>query len=558
MFKKEVLEGYEGMEDRWKETCEKSYGDKRVQRTSFSGIPVKEVYSPSDVEGTEYKDIGMPGEFPYTRGTYPMDYQIYPWAMQFGFGYGLPEHTRERYIVMRDAGMTGPVGRDTAYFVVLDHPSQHGFDPDDPLSRGRVGYCGCSVSTMRDYEILFDGIPIEKINVIFPCWEASWPGLAMHFVYCERRGIPQEKLMGLTLALYYHQVYADNAAFTPKNVLKLAVEQVKYCSKYVPKWNNFSFNGYNVEEAGANAIQEIAFNFSAMITLVEECMKVGLNPDDFLHRFGFYFGLGNDMFENVAKIRAARRMWAKITKDRFGCKNPRSQKLVVTCQNAGSQFTAQQPYNNIVRATLQTLSGILAGSRTMWTTPYDESFSLPTEEAATIAVRTNQIILHESRVPNVSDPLAGSYYVEWLTNEMEKRIWDLLDKIEAMGWVKGVETGWFRGEIEKEAYSWRKKIDSGEEIQVGVNKYEGEEHGISVFEVPDVEDTAIERIEEFRKKRDNGKVEKALDNLRDVSVKVEKGEGDLMPALIEAARADATNGEMGSVLREVFGYGYTY
>ena len=564
LFSDEVLKGLQESQKKWDEEYARLYKDTKLEHKSSSGFDLKPVYTPSDVKDMDFEDISMPGVYPFLRGTYPLQYQIYPWASEFGFGFALPEDTRKRYDLLIEEGMKGHQGRLPIYFIIGDTALSAGYDPDYPQARGYVGRAGNTWSTMRDLEILFDGLPLDKINVILPaCVVSSVPVLAQYVAYAQRRGIPLEPLRGLSHNYWYRHIAVDCAHSPPEGSFMYTVDIIKYCTKNMPKWNTMTISSYMVEESGANPLQELAFMLATYIFTVEKCMEVGLHPDDFNNRFGNFFGMGSDFFEQIAKIRAFKRMWAKINKERFGCKNPRAVKPIIQLQTAGSTFTAQQPLNNVVRATLETLTCVLSGSDSMWTSAYDEALAVPTEEAVTLALRTQQIILHESNITAVSDPLGGSYYLEWLTNKLEEEAYKLIEKIEKMGYLKCLGDGWFRREIERSAYEHRQAIKRGDKIVVGLNKYEGGKT-LSAAPIqidPRVEEIAVERVKKFKEQRDNKKAKAALEQMRDVAERMKKewpNGPDLMPAAIEAADADATMGEMSDVMKEVFGWGYTY
>lgn len=561
MFSKEILEESKQLEEQWQERCLQLYG-KEFKATTASGIPVKPVYNASDIEDIDYKEIGVPGEYPYTRGIYPVHYQFQPWMNQLNLGYGLPEQARERMDLLRKEGMTGYFGAE-AYNLPHDLVSKAGCDPDDPEARGLVGQGGVNVSTIEDLDRLFHDLPLDKTHIVQNIGSATMVGLAMFIVYAETRGYEPRKLNGNSMNWLYKAPLVDYAMFPPKGAFKLMVEFIRYCTKNMPRWNTTNLCGYFVEEAGGNAIQEAAFTLATGIAITEECIKVGLNPDDFLPRFGFQFAQGNDFFEEIAKVRAVRRIWAKINKERFGCTNPRAMQVRMHSHTSGASLVAQQPLVNVVRAALHTLGAVLAGTNSIHTSAYDEALGLPAEEAATLALRTQQVVLHETYIPNVSDPLAGSYFMEWLTNRMEEEAFKLIQKIEELGYIKCWETGWFREELARTAYSWRESLEKGERIIVGLNKYvSGEEQKIPVFKVdPKIEEIAMDRVRKFREKRNQAKVREALENLREVARRVNEEwpqGGELMPAVIEAARSEATLGEMQGVLKEVFGWGYAY
>jgi methylmalonyl-CoA mutase N-terminal domain/subunit len=566
MFSKEAIEISEELQRSWKERRAQMYKGFEFEGTTDSEIPLKTVYSPQDIDSINFKEIGMPGEYPYTRGVYPLQYQYQPLMAQQGFGYGLPENTRERYEYLRAEGMTGYRGMEAPYNVSPDIPGIVGLDPDDPEARGWVGWSGPSISTIRDFEILFDGLPLDRTHIaFFGVSDPSIVFMALLCAYLEKRGIPLEKMNGNVNNCFIAQnTYYDQPHLEGEGALKVATELVKFCSKRMPRWGTLNCHGYSIEESGGTAAQEVAFVISCAIELTRACIKVGLDPDVFVPRFSMQLACGRDFFEQIAKIRAARRIWAKIFKERFGCKNPKALQLRIHIQTAGAAMTYQQPLNNALRACLFTLSAILGGVQAVWTTTYDEAYSLPCEEAQILALRTRQIIMEESNIPNVTDPLGGSYYMEWLTSKVEEETFELIDEIERMGgFVKCWGTGWLKGEIDRAYRKWKESIEKGEKTLVGVNKYviPEEKRPIKFSMDPKWEEMAIERIKDFKAKRDNEEVKRALEELRIVSQKVNEewpSGGDLMPALIDAAKANATLGEMSKILKTEFGWRFTY
>jgi len=563
MFDEETLKNDEEAQLRWQKEFKRLYS-KDFESQTRSGIPIKSVYSPSDVRDLEMETVPFPGIYPYTRGLYPAQYQYQPWMNQQVHGYGLAEDTRERMDKLVKKGMAGYFGN-LVFNLVFDLVSQAGLDPDDPEARGKVGQVGAHISCLKDLEILFEGLPLEKVNASFIIGEPSICLLAMYIVYGESCGVPKEKLRGNTMNYLLRGFNWDVAMFPPKNALKISVELIRYCSRYMPQWNTTNLSGYIIREAGASAVQELAFTLGKGINLIEACIEAGLHPDDFVPRFGFQLSFHNDFFEDIAKYRALRRMWATINHDRYGCRNPRSLQARIHTHTCGSSLVAQQPLNNIIRATLQTFGAALSGTNALQTSAYDEALSIPTEQSATLALRTQQIILHESGVTKVSDPLAGSYYLEWLTNKMEEEAYKIMKQIEAMGgFVKAYESGWLREQIAEEAEKWRHRVDSGEEVVVGLNRYteEGEKAEVPVFHVADerIEQQAIKRIRAYRRARDQEECKEALSRLREEAQKVERGQRDgfLVDALIDAYQAKATLGETMAILKDVFGYGYVY
>ena len=498
--------------------------------------------------------------YPFTRGAYPIQYHSQPPMSQHALGFGLPEHSRERYEAYRQSQPLSAKGREPAYFIAGDLPSNNGIDPDEPDARGRIGVCGVSLSTMKDLEILFSGLPLDRLHTILSLYDSSSPGLAMYISYAESRGYPKEKLHGVSVNETYQAMVSDHPSPSAKDTLKLIVEHVKYCVRNLPYWTPFRMCGYGFEESGATVVQEMAFSMALLIAIAEEYMNAGGSPDEFMPRITLFLGFGSDFFEQIAKTRALRRMWAKTAKERLGCKNPRSMRPIIAVQTGGSTFTAKQPLNNILRAGFQTLAAYLVGADVIWTTPYDEAIGIHSEESSTLAFRTEQIIYHETNIPNVSDPLGGSYYVEWLTNELESRANKLLDEIDEMGFSKAWETGWFRSETGKSASEHQRKVDNREKIIVGVNEYVIEEEKGKIKatpQIPHAEEIAIKRVKEFRATRNNQKTQEQLKKLEEAASNVKEKwprGGDLMPAIIEAARANATIGEMTRVIKDIFGY----
>jgi methylmalonyl-CoA mutase N-terminal domain/subunit len=558
MFDRATLNEVKEVKEKWIQEYRKRYGEKEFKTTSYSGIPLKFVYTPEDISDTDYKQIGMPGIYPYTRGLYPIGYRVQPWVSQQATGYGLPEQTRERYELLSKEGLRGYEGREPPYFTGQDQAGILGYDADHPVAKGWVGMTGPSVNTFEDFELMFEDVDISNRNLVLGVFDTSPIFLAWLVVLAEKQGIPLDKLHGLSLNSFFRQMYLEHPSFPPQSALKINREFIKYCTENVPHWNTVNFNMYDIIECGGNAIQELAFILSVVIALTEECIKAGLDPNVFVTRFNFHMAGHMDFFETIAKIRAVRRMWAKIASERLGCQNPRALKAIINVKTAGATYTRQQPLNNLIRGCLETLAAVLGEVNALWTTHYDDPLAIPTEQSAILGLRTQQIILHETGIPKVSDPLAGSYYVEWLTNKIEEEATKLLERIEDMGgWVKCLETGWFRREIDRGGIEWRRSVDRGETVMVGVNKFVmKEEQKVPVFEYPEVEEIAIERLKKFKEKRDTVKTKVALAELKKAAQRVEEGEiGVLMPAIIEGVKVNATMGEMMDALKEVFGWG---
>jgi len=564
MFSKKILEEMEAHKEEWNREYKKYYKGREYKSCTDSGIEIKPVYTPEDINKSKTEQLAMPGVYPYTRGTYPLMYQSSMWTTQQGMGYGTPEKTRERYDLLRKQGLDAHEGMVPQFFMVPDAVAQEGYDPDHPAAKGQVGVVGSNWSNTRDMEILFHDLPLDKTGVVYAIYDPALPTLAMYQVTAERMGFPAHKLRGHTVANFYRQTCWDLRSFLPENSLKAASEYIKYCAQNIPMWSPISFQGYGFQEAGATPVQELAFMVATAIAFTEATLQLGIHADDFVNRYGFHFAIDDDFFEAIAKMRAFRRMWARITKERWGCKRPQSYKTIIQAETAGTSLTAQQPINNIVRAGIQTLAAVLGGATSIWTTHYDEALSIPTEESATLCLRTQQVIYEETNVAKVVDPLGGSYYMEWLTDKVEEEAMKLIEKIEEMGYLNCWRNGWIRREIEKSAFDWRQKIESGEKIKVGMNKHRAEEEMEINLHSPDPEseEIMVKRVQEFRKKRDSGKTESALAELKRAAIDVKdnwpKATAELMPSLVEATRADATMGESMGVLKEAFGWNYIY
>ena len=522
--------------------------ERKPEFKTASGIPVKRLYTPLDVAGLDYlRDLGFPGQYPFTRGVYATMYRGRIWTMRQYAGYGTAEETNKRFKYLLKQGQTG-------LSVAFDFPTQLGYDPDHPMAAGEVGKVGVSVFSVEEMMRLFNGIPLGQVTTSMTINATTNAILAMYIATAEAQGYEQAQLGG-TVQNDILKEYVARAMyiFPPEPSMRLAVDIIEYCAKHMPRWNPISISGYHIREAGANAVQELAFTLANAIAYVEGALERGLNVDDFAPRLSFFFAAHNDFFEEIAKFRAARRMWARIMKERFGAKKPRSCALRFHTQTAGSTLTAQQPLVNIVRVAIQALAAVLGGTQSLHTNSFDEALCLPSEEAVLIALRTQQVIAYESGVTRTVDPLAGSYYVEWLTNEIEERAWRYIERIDRMGGaVKAIEEGYMQKEIARSAYEQQKAIEEGELVVVGVNRFrlEGEEVKVELLKVdPAVEEEQKRRLRELRARRDNRKVEDALDALRRAS----EGEENLMPYVLRAVKAKATIGEIFGVLREVFG-----
>jgi methylmalonyl-CoA mutase N-terminal domain/subunit len=568
MFKEDILDKNRNIEREWRKKVSSITNNKEMKMRNISGIEIKPVYSPEDIKDIDYNNITFPGEYPFTRGNYPLHYQIMPFMMTQGYGFGTADETRKRREWLSRLGSRLYIGKEeeaTVYVLTCDLPTQRGYDPDEEEARGRVGECGLSISTPKDFEILFEGLPLEKVFTIIIGFDTTLVLTALWAAYVlDIRKESVEKMFHIACNLYHHQWFWDSIAIPPNIAMKLSTEFIKWNIENCPLSFPGIIDGYNVGEAGATPVQEAAFNLSHTIASIEECIKVGLDPDLVASKFYGHPHIGMNLFEEVAKIRAMRRIWAKTMKERFGCKTKEALMYKpFVAQTAGIELTAQEPINNIIRTTVMALTCMFSDIEGAWISSYDEAIGIPTEEAVQVCVRTYQILSEETDIPYVTDPLGGSYYVEWLTNRMEGEILKLLKRIEDMGgYLKCWESGWVRSEVERSAYERLKRLESGEGVKVGVNRYRVEEFPkIPKFEVSkEVEESAIERVRRYRGERDVDRVKDALNRVRDAAFRIEKewpeSCGVLMPALIDAARAGATTGEMHRILREVFGYGY--
>jgi methylmalonyl-CoA mutase N-terminal domain/subunit len=540
---------------REKELWEKEVVAKSVERIpergmflTTSDIPVSRLYTPLDVQDLDYLcDLGFPGVYPFTRGIYPTMYRARLWTMRQYAGFGTAEQTNQRFKYLLSQGQTG-------LSVAFDFPTQVGYDCDHPMARGEVGRAGVSVSTLRDMEIVFDGIPLDKITTSMTINAPAAILLAMYIVVGEKQGVPQNALDGTVQNDILKEYVARGMyIFPPKPSMRLVTDIFEYCAKNVPKWNVISISGYHIREAGATAVQEVAFTLANAIAYVQAAVDRGLNVDQFASRISFFFAAHNNLFEEVAKFRAARRLWAKIMRERFKAKNPASWMLRFHTQTSGVSLTAQQPLNNIIRVTLQALAAVLGGTQSLHTNSFDEAYALPSEQAVTIALRTQQIIAHESGVADTIDPLGGSYYVEYLTKQIEEKAAEYIQRIDEMGGaVAAIEKGFMQREIMESAYCYQKEVESKKRIIVGVNEFVSEEKTpVKILRIdPEIEKKLIERLKEVKRQRNNVKVKKALDMLRRSA---EKENENLMPHIIRAVREYATLGEICDVLREVFG-----
>jgi len=552
---------------RWQAEFDKvaaRFGERTQAPTTHSGLPLKPCYFPHDLEALGYaSDLGAPGAAPYTRGNLPAWYQLMAWANQPVIGYGLPEHTRERMDLLTREGMVGYFGQ-PFYNLVYDLVSHEGLDPDHPAAKGRVGQCGMAVYSVADMDRLFRGMDLKKMNVVHITYYQVIPALAQYVAYARRQGVDRGELRGNSMNWYHQSAYVGMSAFPPEQGLKLAVSLIAWCSRHMPRWNTTNFFGYGVEEAGGTAVQEIGLMLAYGRELVRSCVAAGLAPDAFLPRFGFQFAQANDFFEEIAKLRAFRKLWAETMSGEFGARDPRSLHVRVHTHTSGASLTAQQPLVNLIRTTLHALGAVLAGTQAMEVSCYDEAFAIPTEEAHLLALRVQQVIREETNVTQVSDPLGGSWFVESLTAEIGKAARELADRVEARGgFTAAQQQGWIRAEVEAAAARWREKVDRGEIRVIGLNCYPVEEKPRKSLFQPsaEAERIAVERIRALRAERDADRWRTAMGGLEEAARALARAEvsaaGDdrLMEAAIAAAEADATTGEMMGVLKESLGWG---
>jgi methylmalonyl-CoA mutase N-terminal domain/subunit len=549
MSVKEAISDAQEAKKNWEETTLKKVLDKTPERkTKFEGVslePVERLYTEADTENLD--EVGFPGEYPYKRGIHPTGYRGKLWTMRQFAGFSSPESTNARFKYLLEHGQTG---LSTAY----DLPALMGLDADSPLSEGEVGKCGVAVSSFADFEVLFDGIFLEDVTVSQTINAPASIFLAFYLALAEKQGCDFNKISGTLQNDILKEYIAQKEWIYPiKPAMKLVIDTFEYCSKHVPKYNPISVSGYHIREAGATALQELAFTLRDGVEYVQYGVDRGLDVDEFVPRLSFFFNAHNDFFEEIAKYRAARVVWAKTMKERFGAKNPRTMQMRFHTQTAGVSLTVQQPLNNIARVAIQALAGVLGGTQSLHTDSYDEALALPTDQAALIALRTQQIIAEETGVVNTVDPLGGSYYVESLTQKMVDGCFDYFDKIDGFGgMVEAIEAGFPQREIQESAYQYQKALERKEQTIVGVNKYVMEEENTKteILKIDEtVRDHQLERLDRVKKSRDKGAVANALEKLK----KAVQNNENSMPATIEAVKAYATVEEICVALRDVYG-----
>lgn len=528
----------------WEEKS--SFKERKNTFITTSSREIDRLYTPLDTKTDYLKDLGFPGEYPFTRGVHATMYRGRLWTMRQFSGFGTAKETNKRYKYLLAHGNTG-------LSVAFDFPTLYGYDSDHPFSQGEVGRCGVAISSLQDMELLFDGIPLDKVTTSMTINGPAAVVWAFYLACAENQGCSLKEISGTIQNDILKEYIAQKTfIFPPEPSMKLIIDTFEFGSKQVPRWNTISISGYHIREAGSTALQELAFTLADGREYVREAVKRGLNVNDFAPRLSFFFNCHNDFFEEIAKFRAARRIWARIMKEEFDA-NDRSCWMRFHTQTAGCSLTAQQPENNIVRTTIQALAAVLGGTQSLHTNSMDEALALPTEKAVRIALRTQQIIAHESGVANTVDPLAGSYFVEWLTEKMEEETYEYFDKIEKLGGVlPAIKKGFFQQEIAKAAYTYQNQIENNERTIVGVNEYTTEEEAaIPILKIdPETEKTQVNRLKKLRKNRDSTKVEKSLQKIENAA---QAGDKNMMPHFIKAAHHYATLGEICQVLREVYG-----
>ena len=520
--------------------------ERQAQFTTISGHPIRRLYTPADLAGwEETRDLGYPGEPPYTRGIHSTMHRGRLWTMRQFAGFGTAEDTNARFRYLLSQGQTG---LSTAF----DLPTLMGYDSDHPLSEGEVGKCGVAISSLADMEVLFDKIPLSNVTTSMTINSPAAVIWAMYLAVAEKQGADWNKISGtLQNDILKEYIAQKEYIYPPEPSMRLVIDTFEFGVKHTPKFNTISISGYHIREAGSTAIQELAFTLRDGLEYVEWGMRRGLVVDEFVPQLSFFFNAHSDFFEEIAKYRAARRIWQKAMVERYGSRNPRAWALRFHTQTAGCSLTAQQPYNNVVRTALQALAAVLGGTQSLHTNSLDEAWALPTEFAATIALRTQQIIAHETGVTNTVDPLGGSYFVETLTNEIERGAWDYIEKIDAMGgMVAAIERSYPQREIAEASYRYQRELDKKEKIMVGVNDFVSEEKPLDILQIDEsVAHRQAERLTRLRKERSGDAVARSLNALRTAS----RSQENLMPFLLDAVKAYSTLGEICDAMREVFG-----
>ncbi len=519
----------------------------KTRFSTISDVEIKELYTSKDLNHFNVdRDLGVPGEFPFTRGIHKTMYRGKIWTMRLFSGFGTARDTNQRYHLLLDRGQHG-------LSVAFDMPTLMGIDSDDPKARGEVGKCGVAIDTVCDMETLFKGIPLDQVTTSMTINSPAIVLFAMYLAVAKKEGVPFTKIGGtLQNDILKEYIAQKEWIYPPKPSMKIIQDMLVYCTQHVPKWNTISISGYHIREAGSTAAQELAFTLADGIGYVNAGIEAGLDVDDFAPRLSFFFNAHSDFFEEIAKYRAARRMWGRIMKERFKAQNPRSWLLRFHTQTAGCSLTAQQPYNNVVRVAIQGLAGVLGGTQSLHTNAMDETLALPTERAATIALRTQQVIAEETGVINTADPLGGSYFVESLTNRLEEEAMEYIKKIDDMGGIiSAIEKGYPQKEIARAAYHYQEQLEKKEKVIVGVNKYvTTDDHSIDTLYIDEtVEKRQIADLKKVKTKRDKSKVNKALEMLKNGAAHND----NLVPLVLDAVESHATIGEISSSLKEVYG-----
>lgn len=538
------------LKEEWEATTLQStlrkFPERQTEFRTESGIPIERIYTPAEVQTDYIQDLGFPGQYPFTRGVQPTMYRGRFWTMRQYAGFGTAEETNTRYKYLLAQGQTG-------LSVAFDLPTQIGYDSDHPLAAGEVGKVGVAISSLEDMERLFDGIPLDQVSTSMTINAPASVLLAMYIAVGKKQGVEPKVLQGTVQNDILKEYIARGTyIYPPGPSMRLVTDLFRYCHQQVPRWNTISISGYHIREAGSTAVQEVAFTLANAIAYVQAALEAGLAVDDFGPRLSFFFNAHNNLLEEVAKFRAARRLWARIMRERFGAQDPRSWMLRFHTQTAGSMLTAQQPENNVVRVTLQALAAVLGGTQSLHTNSRDEALSLPTEGSVQIALRTQQILAYESGVADSIDPLAGSYLIEAWTDEIEKRAQDYIEKIDSMGGaLRAIEQGYMQREILESAYRWQMAVDRGDRIIVGVNRFQVEETlTLDLLRVdPGIGEQQAARLKALRERRDAESVSAALDRLRAGA----KSDDNLMPLILDAVEKYATLGEICDVMRSVFG-----
>lgn len=546
------MSDFKDMYDQWREKkygpTKESFGERKEEFTTDSDIPVNPLYTPEEIEDIDYlDDISFPGQFPYTRGVYPTMYRSKIWTMRQYAGFGTAQETNKRFRYLLEQGQTG---LSTAF----DLPTQIGYDSTHDLARGEVGRVGVAIDTLADMEVLFDEIPLDEVSTSMTINAPAVVLLAMYIAVGEKRGVDRSRLTGTTQNDILKEYIARGTyIFPPEPSLRLITDLFEYCSEEMPKWNTISISGYHIREAGSDAVQEVAFTLANGIEYVNAALEAGLEVDEFAPRLSFFFNAQMNFLEEIAKFRAARRLWAEIMKERFGAQKEKSCMLRFHTQTAGAALTAQQPQNNIIRVAIQALAGVLGGTQSLHTNSYDEALSLPTEESVQIALRTQQIIAEETGVADTVDPLGGSYAIEAMTDRIVKEAKEYIEEIDKLGgMVEAINTGYVQKEIQDTAYEMQKEIEEGERVVVGVNKYqEDEEEQVEEILTVDeeLENNQRQRLNKVKEERVQSKVDQHLDAIREAA----KNQKNLMYPLVEAVKDYVSIGEICEVLREEFG-----